>query len=752
VPRRNRLIFYLIALSVFSVLLYLLMQFGTVLNAGRNIVHADDPHSLHEVFGSLAHNLTHPLALLLAQIIAIIAVARLFAWLARLLGQPTVIGEIVAGIVLGPSLIGSMLPQLNEFLFPAASLGNLQVVSQLGLILFMFVVGMELDLRELGQKARNAVVISHSGIMLPFLGGAALAYVLFERFAPAGVQFLSFALFMGIAMSITAFPVLARIVQERGLHRTPVGAAVITCAAADDLTAWCLLAVVIAIVKAGTLISAIPVIVLTVIYMVVMLKLVRPFLRRLGELNASREKLNRPMVALFFMVLILSAYITEVIGIHALYGAFMAGAMMPDNTRFRNIFIEKVEDVALVLLLPLFFVFTGLRTQIGLIDSPELWLTAATIIAVAVAGKSLGASLAARYIGHRWKDSLLIGALMNTRGLMELVVLNIGYDLGVISPELFAMMVIMALVTTFMTGPAISLILWLFRGQERPVAEEIRGPQRFNVLFSFANPRTTRPLLRMASAFTESRPGQECITALHLMPSRELHQANEEEYERESFGPVVAEAKNLGISVTSLFKQSSNIDVDIAELANNGNFDLMVIGMGQSIYEGTLLGRVLGFTARAINPAGLIDRLTGRDNAASEAPLDTRTRTLLARCRIPIGVMIDKGLTGVRHVLIPLMSDDDAALAQYAIRLMDHAGAEVVFALPNRPGLGLTAVVEQVRGIMPERVSSIGLSTISEDLLARHDLIVLSLSGWTKLVNSGGSWLSHAPTTLIIRC
>lgn len=728
------------------------MRQGALLDVGRDIHRAEVPHSLHDVFGTLVHNLAHPLALLLAQIIAIIVVARLFAWLARLMGQPTVIGEIVAGIVLGPSLIGSVLPDMNQFLFPPASLGNLQVVSQLGLILFMFVVGMELDLRELGQKARNAVVISHSGIMLPFLGGAALSYFLFNRFAPEGVQFLSFALFMGIAMSITAFPVLARIVQERGLHRTPVGSAVITCAAADDLTAWCLLAVVIAIVKAGTLISAIPVILLTIIYMVVMLKLVRPFLRRLGELNASREKLNRPMVALFFIVLILSAYITEVIGIHALYGAFMAGAMMPDNTRFRNIFIEKVEDVALVLLLPLFFVFTGLRTQIGLLNNVDLWLTAGVIIVVAVAGKSLGATLSARYIGHRWKDSLLIGALMNTRGLMELVVLNIGYDLGVISPELFAMMVIMALVTTFMTGPAISLIMWLFRGQDRPVAEEVRGPQRFNILFSFANPNTTRPLLRMASAFTDSRPGQESITALHLMPSRELHQANEDEYERESFGPVVAEAKKLGISVTSLFKQSANIDSDIAEVANNGSFDLMVVGMGQSIYEGTLLGRVLGFTARAINPSGLIDRLAGRGSAESDAPLDSRSKSLMAKCRIPIGVMIDKNLTKVHHVLVPLLSADDAALAQYALRLIDHAGAEVVFALPARPNDGLTAIVERVREAMPDRVSSVGVGAISQDLLARNDLLMLSLATWSRLVNDGNSWLNHAPTTLIIRC
>ena len=331
----------------------------------------------------------------------------------------------------------------------------------------MYIVGMELDLTALRSKAHDAVVVSHASIIIPFALGAGLSYFLYDQFAPQAIQFASFGLFVGIAMSVTAFPVLARIVQERGIHKTKLGTIVITCAAADDVTAWCILAAVIAIVKAGSFLSALYTLILAISYVLLMIKVIRPFLKRIGDLYTSRENLSKPIVAIFFMILIASAYATEAIGIHALFGAFMAGAIMPENVKFRSIFIEKIEDVALVLLLPLFFVFTGLRTEIGLLNDPYLWSITGLIILVAVTGKFIGSALAAKFVGQNWKDSLAIGALMNTRGLMELVVLNIGYDLGVLGPEIFAMMVIMALLTTFMTGPALDVINWAFRSRSR---------------------------------------------------------------------------------------------------------------------------------------------------------------------------------------------------------------------------------------------------------------------------------------------
>ncbi len=460
VKKNSSLLFYSVTVIFFSVAIYFFIRQGVQLQQGKSTVFvpAVNASTWQQFKETLVHNLTHPLAILLLQILTIILVARVFGVFFKKIGQPTVIGEIIAGIFLGPSFLATYLPAYSDFLFPAKSLPNLQFLSQIGLILFMFVIGMELDLKVLRSKAKDAIVISHASIIFPFTLGTGLAYFIYKNYAPPNVGFIAFALFMGVAMSITAFPVLARIVQERGLSKTKLGTIVITCAAADDITAWCILAVVIAIVKAGSVLSAFYTIFLALAYMIVMIRLVQPFLRKLGEKHSGSETFSKSMVAVFFVTMLLSSFATEVIGIHALFGAFMAGVIMPANTQFRNVIIGKVEDVALVLLLPLFFVFTGLRTEIGLLNTPGLWLVCAAIIIVAVIGKFLGSALAARYVGQSWPDSLSIGALMNTRGLMELVVLNIGYDLGVLSPEIFAMMVIMALVTTLMTGPALNLV------------------------------------------------------------------------------------------------------------------------------------------------------------------------------------------------------------------------------------------------------------------------------------------------------
>jgi Kef-type K+ transport system membrane component KefB len=492
-------LFYVTIIGGFGALIYWVISKGAALEVGRDIVQKKiGSNHWNDFLHSMVENLQHPLAILLAQIVTIILVARLFGWVFRKIGQPSVIGEMIAGIVLGPSLVGMYFPEFSAALFPKESLGNLQFLSQIGLILFMFVIGMELDLKVLKNKAHESVVISHASIVIPFALGLSFAYFIYGTFAPKGVEFSSFGLFMGIAMSITAFPVLARIVQERGMQKTKLGTIAITCAAADDITAWCILAVVIAIVKAGSFTSALYVIGLAILYVIVMLKIVRPFLKRVGDLNSTRESLNKPVVAIFFLTLLFSAYASELIGIHALFGAFLAGAIMPENNKFRNIFIEKVEDVSIIVLLPLFFVFTGLRTQIGLLNDPYLWKVTAVIIAVAVTGKFFGSALAAKFVGQNWKDSLAIGALMNTRGLMELVVLNIGYDLGVLSTEIFTMMVIMALVTTFMTGPALDFIGFIFKDKITAIPQEIGNKSKYKILLSFATPEKGKKLLQTA--------------------------------------------------------------------------------------------------------------------------------------------------------------------------------------------------------------------------------------------------------------
>jgi len=466
-------LFYIIIIAGLGAVIYWIVKQGdTLQNPALTTKQleaeklAENTNSFQVFTDSFKHHLAEPIAMLLLQIIVIIACARLFGFLFKKIGQPAVIGEIVAGIILGPSIAGAFFPELTGFLFPVASLGTLQFLSQIGLILFMFIIGMELDLKAIGRQAHGAVIISHASIIIPYTLGMGLAYFIYNEYAPAGISFVSFALFMGIAMSITAFPVLARILQEKGLTRSPLGALALTCAAADDITAWCILAAVIALVKSGSSISALYTIGLAIIYVFAMLKLVRPFLERLSNVYDNKESKRTPIIALLFTLLIVSSYLTTIIGIHALFGAFMAGVIMPTSLSFRKIVIDKIEDISIILLLPLFFVITGLKTQIGLLNESHLWVTFGWILLVAVAGKFGGSALAARMVGQSWKDSLSIGVLMNTRGLMQLIVLNIGYDLGILSPEIFAMMVLMALVTTFMTGPALDLINWLIPEKE----------------------------------------------------------------------------------------------------------------------------------------------------------------------------------------------------------------------------------------------------------------------------------------------
>lgn len=405
----------------------------------------------------------HPLAILLLQIIVILFVARLVGYVFSCIGQQTVIGEITAGIILGPSLLGWVSPEVFTFLFPVSSLSNLQLLSQVGLVLFMFIIGMELDISTLKSRASEAMVVSHVSIVFPYFLGVLLAAALYTSFAPANITFIPFALFMGIAMSITAFPVLARILKERKMTKTPVGSMAIICAAIGDITAWCILPFVIAISRAGDLSHAWFAILLTAVYVVVMLLAVRPLLVVLSRRYYQNGNVHGHFTAVIFLLLLASAYVAEVIGIHALFGAFLAGAIMPTNVSLRNIFTERIEDVSTFLLMPLFFAFTGLRTQIGLVSGPYLWGICGIIILVAVAGKFIGSALAAKLTGQSWHQSFTIGALMNTRGLMELIVLNIGYDLGILKPEVFTMLVFMALATTFMTAPALSLIDKLFK-------------------------------------------------------------------------------------------------------------------------------------------------------------------------------------------------------------------------------------------------------------------------------------------------
>lgn len=749
-------LFYIITIGVGLGLMWWIAQQGLALDPLKGAVEgAMSEKTPWQVFlDTYHHNLTHPLAILLLQILTIIVTARAFGFVCQKVGLPTVIGEIAAGIFLGPSFLAQQFPAYSAFLFPAPSLGNLQFLSQIGLILFMFVIGMELNLNVLKGRARDAVVVSHASIILPFTLGFALAYFLYEKFAPGGVHFLSFALFIGISMSITAFPVLARIVQERGLHRTKLGALVITCAAADDITAWCLLAVVIAVVKAGSIVSALYTVLMAVGYVFIMLRVIRPFLRRLGEVYADRESLSKPVVAVFFLLLLLSSYATEVIGIHALFGAFLAGVIMPPNMKFRSIFIEKVEDVAIVLLLPLFFVFTGLRTQIGLLDNVGLWKVCFAIVAVAVTGKFIGSALAARFVGQSWRESLMVGALMNTRGLMELIVLNIGYDLGVLTPEIFAMLVIMALVTTFMTGPSLSLIDRLLPAKRtRTEQEAVQEARRFKVLVPFSDPDRGRNMVRVAHAFI-ARNENASITALHFSPSSELNEFTLAERETQSFRPIRKEMRRQPMAVDTVFQVSSDIEKDVVNTLNTGGFDLAIVGAGRSIYEGTLLGRIVGVTSRIINPERLIDTITGKEPLFEQTDLDDRIRQLLRETRLPLGIYLEKGFERLERVVVPLFSLADSALLTYVQKLAHNQRARVIVidaADVFHQSPELLATFEAMQAAAPDLLELKRSTTIDPERISDQDLLLIGLDSWRRAVAQRSPWLPAAPSMLIMR-
>jgi len=467
----KNLLSYLTMTGLFGGLIYYLLHIGKSLEPGRVKISAGpSPESpVSFLSNTIGPHLGESLPRLLLQIVVIIACTQLFGNGFKKIGQPAVIGETVAGIVLGPSLLGLIFPDAFQFLFPQGSMENLKFLSQIGLILFMFIVGMELDTRMIRRQAFEALIISHASILIPYTLGIGLSLFLYHQYAMANASFFSFSLFMGIAMSITAFPVLARIIRDRGLTGTKLGILAITCAASDDVTAWCLLALLIAFIKSGSGLPGFYTIGLVILYAAVMLIPVRLLLKKILQIY-ERHRIGYPaLMAIMFTMLVLSAWCSEVIGIHALFGAFLAGAIMPQNEILRNRITDRISDVTIVMLLPLFFVFTGLRTHAGLLNQSALWISFGLILLVAVAGKFGGSALAARFMGQSWKDSLSIGALMNTRGLMELIVLNIGYDMGVLSPEIFAMMVLMALITTMMTSPALHWIERMSYNSQRKV-------------------------------------------------------------------------------------------------------------------------------------------------------------------------------------------------------------------------------------------------------------------------------------------
>ncbi len=653
---------------------------------------------------------------LLLQLALILALSRLMGWLFGYFRQPQVMGEMIAGIMLGPSLLGWLAPDLSRQLFPAETVQFLSVLSQVGVIFFLFLVGLELDPKLLKNRGHTAIVVSHVSIVAPFLLGAALALYLYPRLfndAPY-MKFTSVALFMGAAMSITAFPVLARILTERNIHKTKIGAVAITCAAVDDVTAWCMLAFVVGIARADGLIPGLKTAAMSVAYVLFMLAIVRPLLRRLQVHYERRGRLTQNIVAIIFLLTLLSAYTTEWIGIHALFGAFLMGAVMPKGNRFVRTLSEKLEDYTVIFLLPIFFAYTGLRTQIGLLNNADLWIDTGLIILVACLGKFGGSTFAGRACGLRWSEAATVGILMNTRGLMELVILNIGLHEGVITPAVFAMMVIMALVTTALTTPVLH---WVFP-MRLPAGDAALARQRhgYTILVPVSLPESGPSLARLANVLIGSEEHAGRLLALHLQRLVD-HEAYRSGLDEDAVAdvslapltPLMAEATKHKLTVEPINFVSRDISADISAVAEARYVDLVLMGFHKPVFGKAILG-------------GTVHRV-------------------LHHCQTNVGIFVDRGFEHTRKILVPFMGGDHDRLAlELAARISRSMNAAVTVLHVIEPSMDRTkrgAKEEVDRAFTdPAMASSVTFRVVEDESpvdvvlreSAQFDLIVIGVS------------------------
>jgi Kef-type K+ transport system membrane component KefB len=754
----NTWLFYLLMIVSFVVLTYVLFKNAERFEVYEQHISSIDspPQSDFESFGlSVHHNLVEPLGLLLLQIIAILLVSRIVGWFFIKIGQPTVIGEILAGIILGPSLLGYFYPDTFQFLFAPESLGNLYILSQVGLVLFMFVIGMELNLGMLRNKMGSTYVISHASIIIPYFMGMLFAYFVYEEFAAGHTDFLSFALFIGISMSITAFPVLARIVQEKGLSKSHLGQISIACAAFDDVTAWSLLAGVIAIAKTGSFVSSLYTIGFSLVYIFLMIFVVKPFMHKIGKIYSNSETLNRNMVAFIFLLLTLSALATQLIGIHALFGAFLAGVIMPPLPSFRKILIDKIEDVAVTLLLPLFFVYTGLRTEIGLLNTPHLWTITGVVILFAIIGKFAGGAFTAKIMGESWRDSLSIGALMNTRGLMEIVVLNIGFEMGILPKPIFVMLVLMALITTFMTTPLLSLIQKLF--PQKNIQEEYRRQQAqgvFKALISLGNPDNGKALLRIARSTLDGAKNILSVTALHITPGTDTNPIYGDDFARESFRGILSESEKMKFEIETEHKFADNIEQGVVRTVNTDNFDFLLVGAGVSL-SGISFVKNQSTTGIISFINQLVNKVTrSREIFYPGSLIKDKTKYFVEQSKCSVGIFINRNFDHLKEVLVLIQDEKDDFLIRYAHRILKNdASIQLVIHDENRllQSTGaFTKSFEELHLHFPNSYKLIRNARNNYNHFGRYSLMLVSYPVWNRLTHDNSTKLENIPSTLII--
>jgi len=534
---------------------------------------------------------------LLLDLAVIITAARMLGALARRMGQPAVIGEIVAGIVLGPTVLGRLFPGLPAQLFPPDV--PLRQLADLGLIFFMFLVGLELDPRLIKKEGRRAFSISLGGVALPFALGALVGIPLlalnngghFAEGIKGPPSQLAFSLFMGAAMCITAFPVLARILVERGLYKSPLGTAALCAAAVDDVTAWILLAAVVGITRSGSAAQAGVALLLTAVFAGFLLTVGRRLLALLAKRHDTLGHLTVDQVAVVVVGLLLSAYATEWIGVHAIFGAFIFGAIMPHQSRMTRELTDKIEDFTVVVLLPVFFTVAGLRTNLFAINSWELVFWTLVIVGAAIVGKMAGCGIAARLNGYSARDSFALGTLMNTRGLTELVILSVGLSLGVLSDRTFAMMVVMALLTTFMAAPILNRIMPR-KEMVRVLAGGDPAPIARRILVALGNPENARALIDAAIRLTgRERPSE--LLLVRLIPTARAPEfrtgLRDEEIvvdrSVDAMERIAQQVTRGGVTVRSVSFLSDDVGRDLAHVAETQQCDIVLLGWHRASLE-----------------------------------------------------------------------------------------------------------------------------------------------------------------------
>jgi Kef-type K+ transport system membrane component KefB/nucleotide-binding universal stress UspA family protein len=693
----------------------------------------------------------HTVVLVLIEVLIVIGLSRLVGLGFKAIKQPLVIGEIFAGIMLGPSLFGLIAPGLAHSLFPAETMPYLNVLSQIGLIFFMFLIGLELNPKYLSGNLKTAILISNLSIIVPFASAFGLSFVLYPLVSNNHVNFAPFALFLGAAMSITAFPVLARIITENNLQGTRLGTLALTCAAVDDVTAWCILAVAIAVARHGSIDQqAILTIIESVVYIGFMFTVGRWFLKRLSKHHHRAGRLSQLVLAIIYMGVVASALITEFIGIHLIFGAFLLGAVMPKDEELVRELAIKTEDFVLIFLLPIFFAYSGLKTQIGLLNSPNLWLLSALILLVAIGGKYTGAYVAARLSGIDKREASALGWLMNTRGLTELIVLNIGLELGVITPLLFTMLVIMALVTTFMTSP---LLEWTY--PKRLIRLDIVESEaeipvealpeayiaQYRILVPVANPAAQKGLLQLATAIAVNNRQPAVVYPLSFIELEEDYgfESSPNEADRliaercQKLEELIAtlEPPKIRSYIHPIVRISSNVARETAQIAKIEQPDLVLLGWHRPAFSNNRLG-------------GRVGQILGT------TPVD-------------VAVFVDKGGNAIESLLVPYSANihDDLALI-IALRMLINRDTcmlqvlQVFTANHTQDELSyeLNAMIEQLPKTVRDRIEikSVTSPEPMRTVVTASENVDLTIVGTSRLWGIERQTLGRYTDQLAIQC